>query len=183
MIPLLTCTAVVPIAILLWKFHPMLRVHVEVGNNNSTLATENFLSLINAAELTMLISDDGDAVCESIYNNDYLIQVVADRLETNPHLELYCIFFDAEADNKFKQRFDTHPRVHIRKIRPRQDIHVKIIDGGKRGYLTSHSIGSEDRKYRKYDCTKASGKAKEMVFGQHIRFMETAFPELETARV
>ena len=49
-----------------------------------------------------------------------------------------------------------NPRVHIKLVHPRREVHFKIIDDAAKGYVSAHPQGATDRQYRSYDCTRTS---------------------------
>lgn len=172
---------IAPAAYVWWSTRDLRNIHLAVGNNNTALATTTFLRLLEEAEHTMLVSDDANDMEESIYNNTDVIQATLQRLEDRKELHLYCLFFSPDYERtKFVEALTEHQQVSIKRVEPRRDIHVKIADNGKLGYLTSHPIGASDRRYRFYDCSGAPESVRQEIFGHHLGTMQAYFPELES---
>ncbi len=122
---------------------------LEVGTNDNRLATGMFLALLNDAECEMLVCDDGDQMEESIYENSDVIQAVRVKLEANPRFKMRCMFY-SDDETKFRTAFRDQDRVDIKVVKCRRDIHFKIIDDGRKGYVSKHPRGESERAYRSY---------------------------------
>ena len=177
---LLVLTAVAAILPYLRQTWGLLLLGLQVGTNDSAFAAESFIKLINAADRTMLICDDGNKMEGSLYENQMVVAAIQVRLQTNEALRLYCLF-SSEDQTLFRERLEGHERVIVKVVRPRRQIHFKIIDGGQQGYVSSHPPGAHERQYRLYDCTRTPRSLREQIFGRHIRGMQDVFPETAVA--
>ena len=169
--------AVVAYIVLTWD---ILMLDFEVGTNDSTIATETFIKLVNSADRSLLICDDGNRMEGSIYENESVVEAVQKRLRDNAALCVYCMF-SSDDDTLFRRVFRGNDRVKVKVVKPRRQIHFKIVDGGRYGYVSAHSQGSDERNYRRYNCSRTSQRFRERVFGHHIRSMSNVFPEAEVA--
>lgn len=164
-------------AIFVWRTWGLLRLNLKVGTNDDGLARRIFIELLNEAENAMWICDDGNDFPESIYNATEIIQAIRARLVSNEGLHLYCLF-SSNDKTSFTEAFANHPRVHMQRgIQPRRDVHFKIIDGGRKGYVSAHPLGSSERRYRSYDCSKVSPHIRREALGRHLEGVETFFQQ------
>ena len=169
--------AAAPLAYYVCRTWGLLRLKLSVGLNDAKLAADAFQALLKDARHTMLICDDGNDMPESIYNNDTIVNATGARLEANPDLRLFCLFCSTD-ETKFTRRFATNPQVKMKRgVQPRRDIHFKIIDGGRQGYVSSHPLGSSERRYRLYDCSRVPERIRDAALGRHVRDMESNFAE------
>lgn len=172
---------VVPLLYYVYRTAGLLRLGLQVGMNDSSFASEIFLKLLKDAERTMLICDDGNSMTDSIYNRKDVAARVLDRLKANPRLQIVCLFFSND-DTVFTRMLDGHAQVTMKRgVRPRRDIHFKIIDDGRKGYVSSHPIGAAERRYRLYDCSRVPAFIRDAALGHHIRAMRAQFPDMEAA--
>ena len=68
-----------------------------------------------------------------------------------------------------------------RGVQSRRDIHFKIIDDGRKGYVSSHPIGAAERRYRLYDCSRVPAAIRDAALGHHVRAMKARFTDMEAA--
>ena len=159
-----------------WRTWGLLSLNLKVGMNDDAIAKDTFIALLNDAESAMWICDDGNDFPESIYNMPEIVTAIEDRLRRNDGLRLFCLF-SSEQKTLFVRTLEGNPRVHIRLVRPRRDIHFKIIDDGVKGYVSAHPQGSFERRYRSYDCTRAPKHIRQAALGRHLDSMKGIFPE------
>lgn len=100
----------------------ILMLDLEVGTNDSTIATETFVKLVNLADRILLICDDGNKMEGSIYEDEIVVKAVQERLRTNEALHVFCLF-SSDDDTLFKKTFKDHGRVRIEVKKPRRQIH------------------------------------------------------------
>ena len=64
------------------------------------------------------------------------------KLDQNADFKIQC-FFNFDHDLLFKQVFGNHPQVDIRTGDnvAANDVHYKIIDDGRKAYLSRHKLG------------------------------------------
>ena len=173
--------AALPALYFVWRTRGLLKLDLQVGKNDSKFATDTFIELLNDARQVMMICDDGNDMDGSIYNSARIIDAVDTRLQANAELRLLCLFC-SDDDTEFTKWFSDHPRVDMRRGRqPRRDVHFKIIDLGRRGYVSAHPLGATERRYRLYDCSRTPGDIREAALGRHVRDMQAVFPNAEVA--
>lgn len=159
----------------LWSTIGLVTLGLTVGMNNRGVASEAFSTLLSEAEKTMMIYDDGNQMKGSIYNDAGLIEATRTRLEENDALELWCAF-NSEDETSFVTNFNNHPRVHIKGgMEPHSSIHFKIIDNGRKGYVSEHPFGSPERRYRMYDCSRTTNRIRKAALGHHVQRMQSIF--------
>ncbi len=133
--------------------------------NNDDVAIDEPLSLLEDADEVIEIYDNGNRIKNSLYNNPEFIRSVQDKLEDNKNFRVLCFFnFDEGLD--FTKAFAKEPRVEVlaRKEGSLPDeIHYKIIDGGKRAYLSKHA-GDHKRRYKAYDCSRLGRLGREKAY-------------------
>lgn len=124
-------------------------------NDNQT-ATSHVVDLLEEAKQKLEIFDDGDNFDESPYNSDVFTEAVQAKLQGSPDFEILCLFNRNEPGLKFIQQFKDNEQVKIyrRKDGSRPpDRHYKIIDGGKKAYLSEHDLGDHERTYKEISCS------------------------------
>lgn len=154
----------------------------ESGLNDDEIATECFIDLLDAAEEKISISDHGNIMPKSIYENETVLDLVAKKLTENTDFSIECGFTSADI-NQFRERFEKHPRVTIERRDDEPDLeypHYKIIDGGKKAYLSRHNLGSDNRKVQYYDFSnvhsrRGQAKVKENYIGDYLKDVELTF--------
>ena len=172
---------VIPLLYYVYRTAGLLRLGLQAGMNDSRFAAETFVELLKDAERTMLICDDGNSMTDSIYDREDVATQALDCLKANPRLRIACLFFSND-DTVFTRRLDGHPRVVMKRgVQPRRDIHFKIIDDGRKGYVSSHPIGAAERRYRLYDCSRVPAAIRDAALGHHVRAMKARFTDMEAA--
>lgn len=174
--------ATIPLLYYVWQVWGLLGLVLEVGTDDGQFAARTFVSLLNDASRTMLICDDGNDAKWSIYNDRAACDAVDSRLQTNPELQLRCLF-SSDDETLFTRRFADHPRVNMQRgMSPRRSIHFRIIDEGKKGYVSSHPPGGGER-YRFYDCSRVPQRIRDEALGRHVRDMQARFASTKAAAV
>lgn len=165
--------AVVP-AVVIWMWGADSRhVVVASGINDDSAAVQMFISVLNHAQHSLRVHDDGDKgerAEGTIYDQEAVVSAVQRRLEQCPSLTIECLFND-EANLKLVSAMRDHERfsVHYRSGgRPAGDIHYKIADDGIFGCLSSHEHGHPQRHFKLFDCTKCKPRTKRRIFGEYI---------------
>lgn len=160
---------VIVCVIIVWRAQGFLSVGVTRGVNDNDAAISKFIGLVNEVENEMIIHDDGDNTKCSIYNNDKAIEAVRKRLQEHKDLTIKCFFNEREdikmvfLGEQFPGRFVVRYREGER---PDHDIHYKIIDDGRKGYLSVHDLGGCSRKYELIDCTDSPQRIRHRMFGK-----------------
>ena len=123
----------------------------ETGENNDDQAAAMLIDLINKTRHSLVIHDDGNDSSESVYNNDQVVAAIRDRIQQRRHLRVKCLFNDREelkllglADGECKNNISIW---YACGERPRNDIHYKIVDGGRFLRLSAHEHGASERGY------------------------------------
>lgn len=163
-----------------WRTFGLLKLKLQVGMNDDDVARSTFLALLEEAKEEMWICDDGNNFPESIYNKSAVVDRIERRLDTNENLWLLCLF-SSDDETLFSRTFADHPRVKIRRMKPRRDVHFKIIDRGVKGYVSAHAPESLDRNYRSYDCSDVPQHIRQAALGRHLDGMTGIFPERAVA--
>lgn len=160
-----------------WRTWSLLRLKLKIGMNDDVFARRAFIALLNDAERAMWICDDGNDFPESIYNTADVIEAVRRRLTGNEDLHLYCLF-SSNDETGFTNAFADHQRVHLKRgVQPRRDVHFKIIDEGRKGYVSAHPPESFERRYRSYDCSKVAPHIRQAALGRHMDSVADFFQE------
>lgn len=178
---LATLAALSAPAFFVWRTWGLLRLDLKVGMNDDSFVRRTFIALLNEAEREMWICDDGNSFPESIYNAAEVVEAVRHRLSRNEGLHVYCLFSSNE-ETRFTKDFGDHPRVHMKRgVQPRRDIHFKIIDDSRKGYVSAHPPGAFERSYRSYDCSRVPKHIRQAALGRHLDSMTGHFQEAERA--
>lgn len=174
--------AAVPLVGYIWMTWGLLFLRLEVDMNDPGVAARAFTELLDDAAHTMWICDDGNDMPDSLYNMDHIVEAVKRKLNENENLRLLCLFSCAD-ETKFSAAFADEPRVIMKTQQPRRSVHFKIIDDAAKGYVSSHSYESTERRYRKYDCRHffVFDHIREAALGRHVRGVRNLFPEVAVA--
>ena len=137
--------------------------------------------MLNQAQESLIIYDDGDDSHGSLYNDSRVVEAVQRKLGDNPAFEVRCLF-NCDDNLLFQRALKGERQVHVR-IRsngPSDDgIHYKIIDGGAKAYLSRHALGSKQRRYKIIDCTRVPprhrGHVADSLLGMYKEDFEHAF--------
>ena len=171
-------TVVVIGLIVVWRAHAYLSVRITRGDNDDSAATSMFICLVNEVEQEMIIHDDGDNTKASIYNDQHVIDAVTRRLQEHSDLTIKC-FFNKQEDIKIVSLGEQFPDRFLVRYRqgkrPSRDIHYKIIDDGRRGYLSVHDLGGCDRKYEMIDCTESPKRVRNKMLGKFYDEIEKEY--------
>ena len=143
-------------------------VVIKRGQNDDKMAAEFFRELVCDMEQQMIIHDDGDSTPQTLYNNDDVICTIKERLGGNSDLEIMCLFNKRESI-KMVELADQLPNFRVYYVPASHQvdgIHYKIIDHGKKAYLSKHCAGSTERQYELVDCSTAPTKVREKMFAK-----------------
>lgn len=172
---------------MLYKAWPLLDVIATNATNDDNTATEHFVSLLDEAEKKMVIYDDGNNMEGSIYNDPKVIDNVHNKLKQNPDFKIQC-FFNFDHDLLFRKAFGNHTRVDIRTGDnvESKDVHYKIIDDGRKAYLSRHDFSANKRNFRRIDCTRVRRDLEHVtnaVLGEYKKDIEQKFRPSNTAKL
>lgn len=172
----------------LYKAWPFLYVSATNATNDNDKAVQHFIGLLNEANEKMTIYDDGNDMDGSAYKDTRVIDAVRSKLAQNPDFEMQC-FFNFDHNLPFMKAFGNHPRVHIRTgdgLEAR-DVHYKIIDDGKKAYLSRHDLSDSNRSFKQIDCTEVPERHFEYVtdtiLGGYKRDFDSKFGSSNTANL
>ena len=160
---------VVSIAILYNQWPHFFSVKI-VGPNDDELAEIGFTGLLRRADQKISISDHGNIMDNSIYQNESVLAQVDRKLRENSSFIIECGFTSPDR-NKFREMFEGHPRVIVRqREEPILEYpHYKIIDGGVLAYLSRHEEGSDNREICYYDFSRSKRRwGQDDVIGKNI---------------
>ena len=172
------------------KYMELVKI-TEVDENDPEVPVQHAIKLIGEAHHGMEMYDDGDEVPGSLYDSDEVITALSNKL-SDPELEFKLDIITAlsnklsDPELEFKLDIILHkgkgfigaigglPNASIyidrpdSPERPMNEVHYRIIDGGKKAYLSTHEPGSSDRKFQVVDCTAISGKRFEDYFKKRL---------------
>ena len=173
---------VVVCVVIVWRAQGFLSVRVTRGVNDNDTAAYMFICLVSKVENEMIIHDDGDNTDDSIYNNDKVIKAVRKRLGEQTDLTIKC-FFNENEDIKMVSLGELFPGRFVVRYRqgerPDRDIHYKIIDDGRKGYLSVHDLGGCSRKYELIDCTDSPQRIRHRMFGKFYDQVKKVYESTE----
>ena len=158
-----------------------------ISNNTDSEAIEKTKDLANLAKESIDIFDDGDGKGESVYNDLGFVDMMESKVD-NDSLRVKCFFNERDVSGlKFVERLAKKEGVEIwtRKAgqdRP-QDMHYRIIDGGKVAHLSKHTLGSGDRQYEVLDCSSLRALPRhyhKLMLKIHYKQREKNFDRLES---
>ena len=137
--------------------------------------------MLNEAQESLIIYDDGDDSDGSLYNDRRVIEAVQEKLKGNPLFEVRCLF-NCNDELLFRRKLEGERQVDVR-IRsnnePGDGIHYKIIDGGPKAYVSRHALGSKEGSYKIVECTRVPpryrGYVTHSLLGMHKEEFEHAF--------
>lgn len=171
--------------IMIWMLHRAFQyadvtvTPARVNDDDSVVG--NFIELLDEAQTSMILYDDGNNMDGSVYNDPRVIDAVRRKLRGNPDFELQCLF-NCNDDMGFRKEFANEPQVEIR---TRNDtgsvggVRYKIIDRGMKAYLSRHGQGSREGIYKIVDCTSVSrrhrSRVADSVLGKYTADFASAF--------
>ena len=151
---------VVATAIMFWTLHRAFQFcyvrSTSPAINDNASALRSLLGMLNEAQESLIIYDDGDNSEGSLYNDRRVTEAVREKLKDNPLFEVRCLF-NCNDELLFRKELKGERQVDVR-IRsnsaPEDGIHYKIIDGGAKAYVSRHAMDSKQGRYRIVDCTR-----------------------------
>lgn len=159
--------------------------HVSVTRvdwNNDDSTSQNFLELLDDAQNCIIIYDDGNGQDGSIYMNQKIVEAVREKVKANSNFQVRCLFNCDDPSLLFRRALSHFDQVEIKINRdPMQKMatHYKIIDGGKKAYLSKHSLGVSIRRFKRVDCSKVPERrfqrTANAILGSFNRHFDTAF--------
>ena len=155
-------------------------VKMQDGKNDDATALKELLKMVEEAEESLIMYDDGDAETEdSIYDDPQLIDAVEKKLEKNPSFKIQCLFNSKDSEKlEFCKKFAENSQVQIKCLardgddRPKDDVHYKVIDQNRKAYLSSHELGASERVYNIVDCTDCLPRYREYFLGKYNKHIQ-----------
>ena len=130
-----------------------LYVREESGINTDDEASKIFIDLLSQTSRQIDIHDDGNDFEGSIYNDHDVIDKLRERIGKH-NIKVRCLFNDADLRLellKLARSEECRHAIeiwHLKSVRPEQDIHYKIVDGGRLVHLSIHAHGASERGYK-----------------------------------
>ena len=179
-----------PIGILAYGVVTLNRAHylqlvdsTQFGENNDSLTKQRFLDLLERAEYSIIIYDDGNKMPNSIYADSDVLGTFRQKLQESPGFQVRCLFNCNDPSLPFRKEFFQHPSVEIRTRNPNKSefpIHYKIIDEGDKAYLSRHDLGKSNRKFQIVDCTAVPKRHRKYVRDTVLREYKQDFRQAFT---
>lgn len=151
------------------------------GISDDDSAVTSFVAMLDEAQESMIVYDDGDNFEGSLYNDRRAIDAVRGKLQLNPAFKLQCLF-NRDDRLAFQQELESEPQVDIRirsRSAPDSEVRYKIIDGGAKAYLSRYDLCSKQRRFRIVDCTgvprRHRSRIADCVLGPFKEHFEKAF--------
>jgi len=146
----------------------LLKIRTREGINDHEKVVAEFSDLLNEADETMIVYDDGNSMRESLYEDQSVVDAIHAKLAENPQFEMDCML-NCGDETLFWRSFRDHPRVRItRRKGERSSVHYRIIDGGRKAHVSRHELGEEERYFKVIDATKASAFARRVALGEYF---------------
>lgn len=152
-----------------WHLIPM---KIERGINSDDFTVAAFINFVDEAAGTMLVCDDGNRMPGSVYESERVVAAVRGKLKRDREFRMRCLF-SSDHETAFRRAFTDHDRVEFRTVTQRREVHCKIINGGRKGYLSVHRKGDRERQYTIY--SRVYGRARREIFGPHMDDIEQVF--------
>ncbi len=151
-------------------------VRMEQGKNNVETPKTYLLHMLDAAESQITIFDDGDKVNDSLYEDSSIVNAFVQKRQAVPGFAIAC-YFNNPRQTPFRDALEGQPGVTIctgdGTKREGYEVHYKIIDGGKMGYLSRHEEHSLARRFQFIDCSEVTRwgfpAVSEKHFGKYFR--------------
>ncbi|MCY4094539.1 MAG: hypothetical protein OXG05_05350 [Gammaproteobacteria bacterium] len=127
-------------------------IDMKQDKNNNEQAKQELIRMVSQARTSLIIHDDGDCNDRTFYNDDEVIEAFRQRLNSSKFLKIKCLF-NVEQSIKFTNLANEfRNRVKIWYVkdgdnRLDDEIHYKIVDGGRMMYLSMHDMGEDEREY------------------------------------
>ena len=157
--------ASVTAAVFYYEASRKLLIGVVKGPNSEETVRVYFQRLLLGADHKVVIHDDGEDSPRSIYNDPSMMEVL--RFALDQGLEVHVLFNVGSEKLKIYELDDTFENLVIRRSptgKPLRhpDIHCKIADEGRMGYLSEHDGGSLNRwfEFRNYSKIVPMGRAR-----------------------
>ncbi len=147
------------------------RIRIVEGTNDDAQAIERFLDLVRTMKREIVIHDDGDRG-PTLYRDPKVIRALADRLKDGAQAKVLFNVDEPNGLKKLVREYGDQLQVYIlpEDTDWRSDEHFKIIDQGRKAYLSRH-LDDGTRKYRLVDCTKVPRTGRR-IFANRMKHFE-----------
>ena len=134
-------------------------VVTDLRPNSDESAVASVLELLEGANSSLLMYDDGETTSASLYQDRVFVKAAQAKLDENLSFTIKCMLNERHGETEFEKQFRDHDRVKIygRRADPRRE-HYKIADG-QRAYVSRHEPGSSEREAMSIDCSAATERA------------------------
>lgn len=144
----------------------LLKITTTGGVNDHDRARAAFRELLDEADDEMILYDDGNSMEGSIYEDRAVVDAIRRKLDENPGFTMECMFSFSD-ETLFRRELGKDPRITIMQRKGvRSSVHYKIIDGGRKAYVSRHELGQERRSFKNVDATKANQRARKDALGE-----------------
>ncbi len=165
-------------------------VLVTIGKNDNQTPKLYLTRILSAARDKIIIFDDGNDMADSIYNDADVVDAFVKKLEQSPDFTVKC-YFNCSDRTLFRESLEERPGVEIQSgnslNRSGSEVHYKISDDGKMGYLSMHEAESSSRSYKFVDCSTIKRSrlgfalASKDHFGPYLKDFGRRFKRLPTS--
>ncbi len=168
--------ALVP-AFVVWSWYTdAVNIRVQSGVNDDEAAATMFIRVLDAAQRTLIVHDDGNKMKGTVYDDNRVVEAVGRRLRENQQLNIRCLFNDRqdlELVRRMRSEFPDRFRAWYRQgPRPVGDVHYKIADDGAFGHISTHQHGQPERRFKLLDCSAAKPRTRKHVFRRYLTRFE-----------
>lgn len=148
------------------------RLHlvVEGGYNDDDEAKKRFLDLVKDSHEELLIHDSGDPA-HDLYCDRDVVKSVEDCL--NKGVTIRCLF-NEESSLDLVDKLGSHDKLEVYYLNgdpPDCDVHYKIVDYGRRVYLSYH-CEEGDREFKMINCSRSPSIRRRLYRDYNGRFEE-----------
>ena len=159
----------------------LIRTHPDVRNDDLQ-AADLMVKLINQTKDSIVIHDDGNDSAMSVYNNAKVVDAFRRRIDERG-IKVRCLFNDQDQLRLLTLLNDAPDNVDIMYAyeRPPNDIHYKIVDGGKYVHLSRHEHGASERRYTLHTAKWATRSARRRVSQPYLEHFERGCQDAEAA--
>ena len=160
------------IALYLYRTWHLIPLKIVNGVNSDNFTIKTFVALVGEASGLMRVCDDGNKMEGSIYESDQVVEAVKRQLVADPTFCMHCLFFSND-DTLFRRSFKNENRIIFRIAPTRRSMHYKIINDGRKGYVSTHGEGEVERSYTIYSGVYGPSRAR--IFGPYMEDIDQVF--------
>ena len=155
-------------AVIIIKMRAHLAVRIRRDRNNDQAAAKWCRELIDEAKKDMIIHDDGNNTCQTLYNNTEVLKAIKLCLDGGTTIR---ILFTRREDIKLAQLEHRNLQIYYcREASPKPDLHYKIVDRGRMACLSRHAEHEERKDYELIDCRRTPRTGRKMFADLYQKF-------------